>query len=146
MHRDRFLLIILMAALICFSAAAPAVAHEQQVCLVINGEIMHMNDEPPYYYPDGQIIVPVRYIAERIGGACEWSGSEQKAIVVFPGRKIMIQLGNPDIVVDGNVVSVAIAPHEIYERLMVPLSFMESYFPAHFDWDPNLSVLSIDTK
>lgn len=119
---------------------------EQQVCLMINGEVMHMNDEPPYYHESGQIMVPVRYIAERIGGQVSWEDSTQAVVVTFPSRTIAIKIDDPQVMVDGTAVAAGIAPHLVHSRTMVPLEFMARYFPAAFEWDNEQSILSINTK
>lgn len=110
----------------------------------LNGEVMEL-DVPAVIRTvegaDGRTLIPVRPIAEALGAKVQWIG-ENRQVLVSRGRDtIILTLGSPMAVVNGERVELpgqvppCVAMVDGTERTMVPLRFVSEQLQAQVDWD-----------
>lgn len=100
------------------------------------------------FIKDGRTMVPLRFIAETFGAQVEWI-PETKGINISLNLKsavhtIGLQVGNPTAIVDGQVVTLDVAPVIVNGRTFVPLRFVAEAFGAKVDWNSLYQVVSIE--
>lgn len=100
------------------------------------------------FIKDGRTMVPLRFIAEAFGAQVEWI-PETKGINITLNLKsavhtIGLQVGNPTAIVDGQVVTLDVAPVIVNGRTFVPLRFVAEAFGAKVDWNSLYQVVTIE--
>lgn len=100
------------------------------------------------FIKDGRTMVPLRFIAEAFGANVEWI-PETKGINISLELKsavhtIGLQVGNPTAIVDGEVVTLDVAPVIVNGRTFVPLRFVAEAFGATVDWNQLYQVVTIN--
>ncbi|MGC8943760.1 MAG: copper amine oxidase N-terminal domain-containing protein, partial [Caldisericia bacterium] len=100
------------------------------------------------FIKDGRTMVPLRFIAEAFGAQVEWI-PETKGINISLELKsavhtIGLQVGNPTAIVDGQVVTLDVAPVIVNGRTFVPLRFVAEAFGASVDWNSLYQVVTIN--
>jgi hypothetical protein len=100
------------------------------------------------FIKDGRTMVPLRFIAEAFGAKVEWI-PETKGINITLQLKsavhtIGLQVGNPTAIVDGQVVTLDVAPVIVNGRTFVPLRFVAEAFGASVDWNSLYQVVTIN--
>jgi len=100
------------------------------------------------FIKDGRTMVPLRFIAEAFGADVEWI-PETKGInisleLTSAVHTIGLQVGNPTAIVDGEVVTLDVAPVIVNGRTFVPLRFIAESFGATVNWNDLYQVVTID--
>ncbi|HOC53087.1 MAG TPA: stalk domain-containing protein, partial [Caldisericia bacterium] len=100
------------------------------------------------FIKDGRTMVPLRFIAEAFGANVEWI-PETKGInisleLASAVHTIGLQVGNPTAIVDGEVVTLDVAPVIVNGRTFVPIRFIAESFGATVDWNDLYQVVTID--
>ncbi len=100
------------------------------------------------FIKDGRTMVPLRFIAEAFGANVEWI-PETKGInisleLASAVHTIGLQVGNPTAIVDGEVVTLDVAPVIVNGRTFVPLRFVAEAFGATVDWNSLYQVVTIE--
>ncbi|MEJ8548810.1 stalk domain-containing protein [Brevibacillus borstelensis] len=91
----------------------------------------------------GRTMVPFRAIAEALGIQVQWDPASRTITAVKDGRHIQMQLGNPQVVVNGTSSQLPVAPFEQNGHTLIPLQFFSTQFGAQVNWDPATRTVSI---
>ncbi|MFD0616693.1 stalk domain-containing protein [Paenibacillus sp. GCM10027629] len=87
----------------------------------------------------GSTMVPFRSIAEALNISVEWNAKAQTITArsqgVSEATTVILTLNKKQAVVNGNAVSIPIAPVQLKGTVMVPLSFFSKQFGAEVAWD-----------
>jgi len=113
----------------------------------VNGAYADPLEAAPFI-KDGRTMVPLRFIAEAFGANVEWI-PETKGInisleLASAVHTIGLQVGNPTAIVDGEVVTLDVAPVIVNGRTFVPLRFIAESFGATVNWNELYQVVTID--
>ena len=100
------------------------------------------------FIKNGRTMVPLRFIAEAFGANVEWI-PETKGINISLDLKsavhtIGLQVGNPTAIVDGQVVTLDVAPEIVNGRTFVPLRFIAEAFGAKVEWNSLFQLVTIE--
>jgi len=123
----------LLGALIC----APALA--QNVTVTVNGQAMSF-DQPPVMR-NNRVFVPMRAIFERLGSTVVFSNGVINA--QGNGRNVHLTIGSAQASVNGQPLTMDVAPFTVAGRTEVPLRFVAQALGANVNWDPNSSTVAI---
>ncbi|HEU4964207.1 MAG TPA: stalk domain-containing protein [Bacilli bacterium] len=107
----------------------------------LNG-VEQQYDQPPIN-DHGRVLVPLRGIAEKIGGDVGWDGATQTVSIAQGGHVITLQIGSPLAFVDGKQVQLDVPAKIINSRTMVPVRFISESFGAIVKWDGMLQSVYI---
>lgn len=100
----------------------------------ISGATTQMDVAP--IIQEGRTLVPVRFVAESLGGSAEWNEADSEVTVTVDGIELTFAIGQ---MVDGMDV-----PAQIIDgRTMVPLRFIVEYFGAEVSFDEATRVIEI---
>lgn len=109
--------------------------HQTGLLLQIGNPIMKVNGEDmllgtaPWIMPPGHTLVPVRFIAESLGGVVNWNSNEQLVEIWLDGQYFFLHIGE---IVPGTNVSAMIKD----SRTFVPLRYVMESFGASVEWIP----------
>ena len=100
---------------------------------------------------DIRTMVPVRVIAEGLGADVLWLEAERQVLIIQGEDRILLTLGSPTALVDGEEFSLPGGVPAIMvasdggERTMVPLRFVSEQLHARVDWDNDSWTAAITT-
>ncbi len=105
----------------------------------VNGSLRTMDTAP--MIREGRTLLPIRFIAEPLGGALGWDTAQQKAIVAMGTKEVELWIGQNRARVNGvyqyidsynhNVVPIIVPPG----RTMLPLRFIAETLGCRVDWN-----------
>lgn len=125
----RFLLSIM---LLCFVLSITAFAAELQYTALYVGsnkafvndvekQIDEQNNDVAVFVENDRSYVPVRFISENYGGDVEWIPETQTVNITFEDRTISLTIGKPEIMINGKVTRLDVAPIVRNDRTFLPL-------------------------
>ncbi|WP_134684286.1 stalk domain-containing protein [Brevibacillus migulae] len=144
-----------MAVISCLATVFLAGGSHTAVHAAASNKPSIMLDGYPLSFPtdpvitNGYTMVPFRAIAEAMNIEIEWNGVEQ-SITARKGsgdnaKVVRLQLNQATAYVNGNAVTLPIAPRETNGHTLIPLSFFSQQFGAQVGWDGNTRTVSITT-
>lgn len=136
--RKRLTAAVPAAALAVAVLAAPASA--AGVTVNVNGQNMNF-DQPPVMRA-GRVFVPMRAIFERLGATVVYANNQINA--TGRGRNVHLAIGSTLATINGNNMTMDVAPFEIAGRTEVPLRFVAQALGASVQWDSNTSTVYIN--
>ena len=86
-------------------------------------------DSPPTIV-NGRTLLPIRAVAEAMGGKVGWDGTERKATVSAKGVTIELWMDKTSIRVNGQNKAIDVAPAIINNRTMIPVRFVADNVPG----------------
>jgi len=92
---------------------------------------------------DGRTLLPIRTLIESLGGTVEWDAKEQKVTITLNGHSMVLWIGKTTALVDGNKVSLDVAPTIINGRTYLPLRFISENLGASVNWDSTTQTVTI---
>lgn len=118
-------------------AAAPAAA--QSVNVVVNGGTVTF-DQPPIERA-GRVFVPLRGVFERLGASVVYANGDINA--QGNGRSVHLHIGSTQATVNGQTVSMDVAPFLVGARTLVPLRFVAQALGANVNWNQSNNTVYI---
>ena len=92
---------------------------------------------------NGRTLLPIRTLIESLGGTVEWNAKEQKVTITLNGHSMVLTIGRTTALVDGNKVSLDVAPTIINGRTYLPLRFISENLGASVNWDSTTQTVTI---
>lgn len=130
-----------LAASFIFGAAMSPPALAQNVTVLVNGQAMSF-DQPPVMR-NSRVFVPMRAIFERLGSTVVYSNGNINA--QGNGRSVHLTIGSTKASVNGNPLTMDVAPFSVAGRTEVPLRFVAQALGANVNWNSNNSTVAITT-
>jgi hypothetical protein len=128
-----------MAALLF--AAIPSHVLAANVTVTVNGSTMSF-DQPPVMR-NNRVFVPMRAIFERLGSTVVYSNGIINA--QGSGRRVHLTIGSTQASVNGQPLTMDVAPFTVAGRTEVPLRFVAQALGATVDWNANSQTVAITT-
>jgi|SRR5579884_2068052 len=119
--------------------AAPVLG--ANVTVTVNGQAMSF-DQPPVMR-NGRVFVPMRAIFERLGSSVVFSNGVINS--QGNGRRVHLTIGSTAASVNGQPLTMDVAPFTIAGRTLVPLRFVAQALGAAVNWNSNTSTVAILT-
>lgn len=122
------------------AAAAPP-----QTTILLDGYPLAFPTPPTMI--NGTTMVPFRAISEAMGIRVQWE-AESRSITAVQStdqgdKSVRMQLNNPLVTVNGQTVTLPVAPYETNGSTLIPLRFFSEQFGAQVGWDPGTKTVSI---
>jgi len=134
----------LLGGLMMALGGSPALrADAQTVTIYINGTQQHY-DQPPIER-SGRVFVPLRGVFETLGASVVYSNGVINA-TGRDGTTVQLTIGSHNAVVNGNQVSVDVAPFLIGARTLVPLRFISQSLGATVDYNNSNNTVSVTSR
>jgi len=109
------------------------------VTIIVNGQTVNF-DQPPVERA-GRVFVPLRGVFERLGASVVYAGGQINA--TGNGRNISLHIGSTQASVNGQPVTVDVAPFLIGARTLVPLRFVAQSLGATVDYNDSTRTVAI---
>jgi hypothetical protein len=98
------------------------------------GQTAHPLDVAPFLTPQGRTMIPFRFLGEALGAQVEWDQAGQRVTYRLGAREVTLVIGRPTARLNGNPVTLEIAPQLVSGRTMVPLRAVGELLGARFEW------------
>ena len=135
-------LVPMLVIMLLFTAVIPlTVSAANNISVFVDGTEM-VFDVPPAVVNE-RTMVPVRAIFERLGAKVEWIPEENGIRATTDTLDIYMQLGKPQITVNGTVTELDVAPYATNNRTLVPLRAVAEAFSASVNWVQETSSVVI---
>jgi hypothetical protein len=134
---------LILAGLFAAAAVfAPQTSFAQQaVAVVVNGQQMNF-DQPPVVQA-GRVFVPMRAIFEQLGASVVYANGEINA--TGAGNTVSLTIGSTQASVNGQRVTLDVAPFLIGSRTLVPLRFVAQSLGASVNWNDSDATVTINS-
>jgi len=139
----RWITLIILSVLLVFSFSAVSSANEK-ITIMLNGEPIYFDQEPVVV--DGTTLVPLRAIFEKYNMTVDFSNETKTISAKGSNKNISLVLGSKTAHVNGQPMSLNIAPRIIGGRTMVPLRSISELLGVTVDWDANTHTVYLKTK
>lgn len=121
--------------------AAPAAHHEaengQAVVVQVNGALLSAKGVTL----DGQAMVPLRAIAEALGGTVAWDQATERVTVTVDDSELVIQVGSQHAAMNGKEVTLPSAPAVHHATTLVPAHLLAEFLGLELSWDPTKGLV-----
>ncbi len=100
---------------------------------------------------EGRTLLPIRYVAVRLGAGIEWHGAQKKVVIASGGHFIVLYIGQSEAEIDRRKVPIDadnpnVAPMIIDGRTMVPVRFVAENLGCSVEWDAASQRVRIVSK
>jgi hypothetical protein len=112
------------------------------VQVFINGSKINAEVNPQIN--NGTTFVPLRAIAESMGFKVSWNNELRKVILVKAVKTIELTIGSLDVVVNGNKVSLEVAPFITAGNSMLPVRFLAEQLGLLVNWEPSVNSVFLN--
>ena len=109
--------------------------------LLKNGVASQM-DVAPVIVND-RTMVPVRFIAEALGGTVDWNGDTQTAYITYNGSLVEVPIQSATIHVNGEAVTIDTPSQIINDRTMIPLRAVAEGLGLDVSYDNNTRTITL---
>lgn len=106
---------------------------KNNVTIVVNGKKVTFN--APIVNKSGSLFLPMRDFYEIIGATVNWDKKTLTASAVKDGSRVDVTLNSKKAKVNGNTVSVNVAPFIYKNRTYVPIRFLSENFGGDVIWN-----------
>ncbi|CAM3461767.1 phosphate/phosphite/phosphonate ABC transporter substrate-binding protein [Hydrogenibacillus schlegelii] len=147
MRASRGSLLLFGALLVATVVLAGAnTARAAGVTLLVNGEDVTVDAEP--YLKNGRTMVPVKFIADKLGYKSEWVAATKQVKLSRGGDVLWLQVGSTTMYKGAHKttrVPLDAAPEIQNDRTMVPAKAVTEAFGGSVSWEPTAKVASVIT-
>lgn len=141
----KMILLALLSALIVTVWATSGRAEAQPTVNVnVEGQPLVMQ-VPPIIVSD-RTMVGVRSVGEAVGGELIWDPINRQVTVIRRSDKIILTVGSTQALVNGQAVTLEVAPQIVNDRTMVPLRFIAEALGGTVEWDAATRTVNILRK
>ena len=92
---------------------------------------------------NGQTLLPIRAVAEAIGGTVDWDGKERKITIGCDGHKVILRIGESAAFVDGRISILQTPPLIENGSTLIPLRFTMEALSCTVDWSADTREILI---
>ncbi len=92
---------------------------------------------------DGRTLLPVRAVAEAMGGAVEWDAETQTAVLAKGDTIILLMIGSMTAFLNETAYTLDCAPIIQNERTMLPIRFIAENFGYDVQWDGDTQTITL---
>jgi len=131
----------LLAGAILATLALPTLAQTQTVTVRLNGQPLALSATPLQL--NGRTLLPLRDVFESLGAQVNWNPVAQSIAAQSGTTQIQLGINNPVAFVNGRNVSLDQPAILVGGRAFVPLRFVAEATGAKVDYNPQLSLVSI---
>ena len=132
--------LIATAAIALLAAIITPLGAQSAVTIIVNGQTVSF-DQPPIERA-GRVFVPLRGVFERLGASVVYANGQINA--TGNGRTVSLHIGSTQATVNGQPVTVDVAPFLVGARTLVPLRFIAQSLGATVDYNNGTRTVSIN--
>ncbi len=121
------------------------------VNLVVNGEELTNLPMEPIVINE-RTLVPAREVFEALDATVMWVDNTQQILVTYNSTSVILEIGNDTAIVNGENVSLELAPKIIYNgddefgKTMIPVRFVGESLGFVVGWEESTATITIDNN
>ena len=123
--------VVAVAALSALMATSALAA--QPITVTIDGETLQTEQAP--VIQDNRTLVPMRAIFEALGAEVEWDDATRSITATRDDKTIEMTIGQTEMTVDGEAVTLEVAPTILNNTTLVPVRAVAESFDAQVGWN-----------
>lgn len=123
----------------------PQVQGTREVSIVLDGNPV-VSDVSPYIDENSRTLVPVRFVAEALGGDVSWDGKNRRVEITRSTSVVELFIGQKTALVDAAEVEMDTTAVIENERTMVPLRFVAESFTVEVGWCGETRTVSLSSE
>ena len=139
-------LVRIMAILLMVVMAMPILAATTNIRVVVNGEKVVFPDAQPYMDSNSRILIPVRFVSEKLGAEVGWDPAHQKVTITDSTHTVVLVIGKKQMTVNGQTKTLDTAASVKNSRTYVPIRFVSEALGATVEWDSKGKSVYINTN
>lgn len=123
----------------------------KEVGVLLDGQAFEA-EVPSFIYGD-RTLVPIRFVAQRLGADVSWDQSTKTATVIRGNSEIKLQIDSNQVVlnnqtktIDNNSIPRLVTFSNNDSRTMVPVRFVSETFGYEVGWDPEYEIPYINSS
>ena len=133
--------ILIMVLLVCMPMLASAA--DDNITVIVDGTEIEFDVSP--IIVNQRTMVPMRAIFEFLGADVEWIPEENAVRATNKTLELYLQIGNMEMIVNGQSSTLDVAPFVMNDRTLVPLRAVSEAFSAIVGWEDSTSTVTINT-
>lgn len=116
---------------------------ERALHVFVNGAQPSFDVQPVVVH--GRALVPVRAVVEALKAQVTWDGQNNTVTVQANGHTVVFTIGSTTAVVDGQSVTLDVAPVIRGDRTLLPLRYLAEYLgiPVHWQAQGNIAIVGL---
>ena len=110
-------------------------------------KIYNDGENTPLYYDDEDILLlPIRNVAQGLGGTVTWEKETKSVSVTFKGKKLLLTPGSNSAQMHGYHIILHTAPQTINGCLYAEATILSDFFSTEVHWDSTKKQISLKSK
>ena len=126
------------------SSVSSSQTAEPEVWVYLEGLPLTLDPRPIII--DGRTLIPVRAVAEAMGGTVTWDASESLITVEVHGHTVVLKVEDLRAYLDGELLVLDVAPKIVNDRTMMPIRFVAESVGYTVEWDEEAHTVDIRSK
>lgn len=110
-------------------------------------KIYNEGENTPLFYDDEDILLlPIRNVAQGLGGTVTWEKETKSVSVAFKGKKLLLEPGSKVAQMHGYHIILHTAPQTINGCLYAEATIISDFFSTEVHWDSTQKQISLKSK
>ena len=101
---------------------------------------------PIYYDSEDILLLPIRSVAQGLGGAVKWDREARNVTVTYKGKSLVMEAGNDKAEMHGYRITMDTAPQMINGCLYAKANIISDFFSTEVQWDSSKRQISLKSK
>ncbi len=101
---------------------------------------------PLYYDDEDVLLLPIRNVAQGLGGTVSWQKAPKKVIISYKGKELVLEPGSAQALMNGYNITLPAQPKMINGCLYAEASALSDFFLTEVHWDGTKKQISLKTK
>lgn len=137
---------IAFALLFCtFMLASTSIGIAQEtIQVILNGQPVQFEVAPQVV--DNRVLVPIRFVADNLGGTAVWDQKARSVVVTTNGHTMTMWPERQTMLLDGKNIGLDVAPQTIAGRVFIPLRTISTVFNVDVEWQQASNRVIIKDK
>lgn len=108
---------------------------------------IYISLDVPATMVNSRTMIPIRAVAEALGADVGWEEATRQVTLTRAGTTIVMTVDSPSATVDGESITMDVAPYISGGRTLIPVRYVAEFFGQKVDWDgENLRVYISEDK
>ncbi|KAF5062589.1 hypothetical protein DSECCO2_303390 [anaerobic digester metagenome] len=101
---------------------------------------------PLYYDEEDVLLLPIRNVAQGLGGTVTWDKTTKNVVLMYKGKKLLLEAGNSSAQMCGYHIKLHTPPQSINGCLYGEASILSDFFSTEVRWDSAKKQISLKSK
>lgn len=118
-------------------------AAEGSTTIYLDGKALEISKNAQIQNMNGTIMIPIRVVVEELGFNVNWEQQTRTVTIQQSGTEVILVVDQSTAYVNGNPVTLEVAPKLITDSVIVPLRFISEQLGLTVGWDNQTKTVSL---